>query len=302
MGVRTALAALAAMAAFSGALAYADGPDSALSAAEINAAKGVTQSIPLADGALRLDLTRGYVFIPPPKVPPILKKLDAPAPSATVLGAVAPGGRAAGDARYWVAVLTYDPVGHVPETGADELGAITFIDTVKAARPPTPGLQSFAVAPNYDPIGKALIWCEQYAAKSSRENAIRHEQRLLGRAGDAGVTTIGRPGNLEAVKGGAKAVLAMLAFNDGYRYVDFVEASDRVSDYDLPGLISGKRRAPPPPVPAEAPKVGAFTLSDLLPGRPYGWASYLAGGVVLLGLIWFAIRAITNRGSSTDVT
>jgi hypothetical protein len=196
-------------------------------------------------------------------------------------------------------VLSYDAIGNVPETGADEIGAINFLDTVKAARPADP-LDSFAVAPSYDPVAKDLAWAEQYTAKSSR-NSLRYEQRGLGRAGVVGLTTIARPAALEKVKAEAKNVRAMVTFNDGQRYGDFIAASDRVSDCNLPCLIDGKARpAAVAPTPENAPAAGGFAIADLLPGGKFGWVSYLAGGLAVLALGYGVVRAVSGNKTTTE--
>lgn len=298
MRILTAIAACAALCAMSSA-AFADGPDTQLSRTETKAATGVTQTSSLGDGSMHLDLTKGYVFIPAADVPGVLKTLNARAPAAQTLGAVAPAGKKAGAADYWVAVVSYDPIGNVPETGVDELGAITFIDSVKAARPAEPVLQSFAQAPTYDSPSKTLLWGEQYAG-GANANSLRHETRLLGRSGVAGITMISRAGQLDKVRAEARNVRDMVAFNDGQRYSDFSASTDRVSQYNLPGLIDGKVRAAPA---AETPVESAaqpFVFADVLPGGRYGWASYLAGGLALLMIVGAIGRAVTRRSGGGD--
>jgi uncharacterized membrane-anchored protein len=279
--------------------AFADGPDTPqLSRTETKAVTGVTQTSSIGDGAMHLDLTKGYKFVPPADVPALLKTLNARAPSAQSLGAVVPDGKKAGAADYWAAFVSYDPIGHVPETGVDELGAITFIDSVKVARPAEPALQSFAVAPTYDAPSKTLLWGEQYASKSKSDYALRYETRLLGRSGVAGITMIAQPAQLEKVRAEGRAVRDMIAFNDGQRYSDFSGSTDRVSQYNLPGLIDGKvRAAPAEETPATAP-AQPFAFSDVLPGGRYGWASYLAGGLLALMAVGGIANAITRGGRS----
>jgi uncharacterized membrane-anchored protein len=266
--------------------AFADGPDRQLSRTETKKAVGVTQTSNLGGGgggAVRLDLIKGYVYIPPQDVPPLLRTLDARAPAGQQMGAVAPVGKKVGAADYWVSVITYDAVGNVPETGADELGSLNFIDSVKLARAPEPALQSFAATPSYDYSGKTLTWGEQYDARNRNAASLRYETRVLGRAGVVGITTIARPAQLEKVRTEARTVRSMVTFNAGQRYADFISSSDRVSQYNLPGLIDGKARvtaAPPAPPPAAAAE--PFAIADILPGGKQGWVSYVGGGLALL--------------------
>jgi uncharacterized membrane-anchored protein len=291
MRIVSFIAAGAALCAMSTA-AFADGPDTELSRTEQKAATGVTQTASLGDGSMNLDLREGYVYVPPQDVPALLKTLNARAPAAQSLGAVAPAGKKAGDAEYWAAFISYDPIGRVPETGAEELGAITFLDSVKLARPAEPALQSFAVAPSYEARSRTLIWGEQYASKAKTDNALRYETRLLGRSGVAGITIVSRPEQLEKVKAEGRAVRDMISFNDGQRYSDFSASTDRVSQYNLPGLIDGKVRAAAveqTPAQATAPP---FALADLAPGGRYGWVSYLAGALAILIALLGVFRAI----------
>jgi uncharacterized membrane-anchored protein len=295
-----ALATLASVAAFTGA-AYADGPAQGMSRSEQKAATGVTQTKSIGEGVARVDLTSGYVFIAAPDVPPILKTLKAPSPrGGDVQGAVAPAGKSAGAGNYWISVISYSASGNTPETGSDEIAAINFFDSVKAARPADP-LESFGAAPAYDPVVKNLAWTENYTAKSGR-NSLRNEQRALGRAGVIGLTTIGRPTAADKIAAEARAVRAMVSFNDGQRYSDFIQSTDRVSDCNLPCLIDGKPRAVvAAPPPEQAPSAG-FTAADLLPGGKYGWASYLAGGLAVLGLGYGVTRAMQSNKADDNVT
>lgn len=303
MSVKYARAAAIAFASFATLLsgaAYADGPAQGMSRAERKAETGVTQTKSIGEGAARVDLTSGYVFIPAPDLPPILKTLNAPPPrSGDMQGAIAPAGKRAGASDYWISVLTYNASGNTPETGSDELAAINFFDSVKAARPADP-LESFGAAPVYDPVAKNLAWTENYTAKAGR-NSLRNEQRALGRAGVIGLTTIGRPTASATVATEARAVRAMVSFNDGQRYSDFIPSTDRVSDCNLPCLIDGKPRpAIAAPAPEPAP-MAAFTAADLLPGGKYGWASYLAGGLAVLGLGYGITRAMQSGKADDNI-
>lgn len=298
MRLWTALTALAAIAACAWTPARADGPypyrpmTPQATAAAISA--NVQQTLQLNDG-LRLDLRKGYVFLPAAQVQPVLTKLKADPPRAPILGAVAPAGKQPGASDYWVAVIAYEPIGRVPETGGDEMTSMSYIYTVQAARP---SVQAFAAPPSYDPLNKTLTWAELYAAKSKNDNALRYEQRLLGKDGVCSVTMISRAGLLERVRVQAPAVRNMISFTEGRRYIDWVTGRDRDSDYDLPGLIDGSRRAisaaTTPVEPAPSPGV-SFNWRALLPGGKYGWATYVGGGLAIL-LISSAIFSLFRGG------
>jgi uncharacterized membrane-anchored protein len=245
---------------------------------------------------MNLELRKGYVFLPASEVTPILQKLNVAPPTAPILGAVTAEGAKPGPPGYWISVITEDPIGHVPESGADEIASMTFLDSVKQARPAAPALTAFAVTPSYTPADKALVWAERYGAKPPTPD-LRHEQRLLGRETVAGVTTIGEAKALKKISKCAKDVMAMLSFSPGKTYADFVAGSDRTSEYDLPGLITGKRKAGPmaQTAPSAAPGAAPMTLADFKPGGKLQWVPWLGGGIVVLTIAYFAVSALRRR-------
>jgi uncharacterized membrane-anchored protein len=303
MGLRCAWAGLAALAvlAVTGApaLGDADSPGQSLPRSEVKAQTGVVRSANLGDGSVHLDLTNGYTFIQTKDVQPILNTMKAPAPTMPMLGAVAPAGKRPGQADYWLAVLTYQPIGNVPETGNDEMTSMSFINNVKASRPANPPLEIFAVAPSYDYSGsKTLTWGEKYTPTNAAPNSLRYEQRVLGRSGVAGITLIARPNALDKARQEGKAVRSMLTFNLGQRYADFRPSTDKVAQYNLPGLIDGKPRvaaqtAVAASVTPPADSSGTpMTLADFMPGGKYMGVSFVAAGLLALGVLYGLVKFI----------
>ncbi len=284
--------------------ARADGTEAPMSAADISKAKGVTQEIPLGDGAAKLQLRRGYTFLPAGDVPPILQKLGVQPPQGGIVGAVVADGSKPGARDYWISVMTLDAIGNVPENGADEIGSMAFLESVKQARPADPPLDAFAVTPAYDRPKKTLVWAEQYLTKGAPD--LRYEHRLLGRTSVLGVTTIGHLGQLKPIEKAANDVFSMLSFAPGQTYADF-QAGDRRSDYDLPGLITGKRKAGPlaevagDGAPAGGSTHPAFSLANFAPGGQYALATYALGGLALASIAWMVVGALRRgRGRSGD--
>lgn len=302
MGLRCAWAGLAALAvlAVTGAPAFgdADSPGQSLPRAEVKQQTGVVRSANLGDGSVHLDLTNGYTFIQTKDVQPILNTLKAPAPTMPILGAVAPAGKRPGQADYWLAVITYQPIGNVPETGNDEMTSMSFINNVKASRPANPPLEIFAVAPSYDYSGsKTLTWGEKYTPTNAAPNSLRYEQRVLGRSGVAGITLIARPNALDKARQEGKAVRSMVTFNLGQRYADFRPSTDKVAQYNLPGLIDGKPRVAQTAVAASvtppADSSGTpMTLADFMPGGKYMGVSFVAAGLLALGVLFGLVKFI----------
>ncbi len=69
----------------------------------------------------------------------------------------------------------------------------------------------------------------------------------------------------------------MLSFQEGQRHVDFQPASDAVSTYTVPGLVTGVPRAEPQSLAAPAGETGQTGFGGLS-----GMFPWIAFGVVIL--------------------
>jgi uncharacterized membrane-anchored protein len=315
--MRRGFAWLAGVAAlFIGSLAIADGgpkgamlrtpvsqmappPPAPVQAAPVEAAAapvGKTGAVTLANG-MGLTVPKGYVFFGPDVARAYLARIQKAAPAGELYGIVAPEGAAPDSPKFAGVVLTWNPMGRVPETGIDQLAAANFLEQVKNGRGPLAASpEAFAAQPAYDAQRRALAWGERYAAASPRDPNVRHEGRLLGRRGVTGATGYADASRNTAVKGETASVLAALAYPAGEGYGDFAAGKDPEAEFDVAGLITSVKR------PGAAPPVSAAS-ADAAPPAPAApqnwlqrWFPWLAAALIGLPvLLWLIFGLPRNR-------
>lgn len=286
-------AGLAALAVLIAAPAYADGvgdagPDVAAppvqatpqAATDASAApEGRSGVIPLGDSSLALNVPDGYRFYSAEQAHAYLQRNNAAAPSGAVLGLLA---RADADIRQpgvWATVISYDAIGYVaPETAAGLSDANFEADVRNARTAQSRAFEGFAAAPAFDSEAVALTWAERTAAPASQGPDLRYEQKVLGRRGVACLTSIGSADQMTDIAAAAGDLRAMLSFPEGQRHGDFQPASDQVSAYSVPGLVTGVAAQPQ----ALAEDAAAGAQGQTAFGGLSGWFPWIALGVVVL--------------------
>jgi uncharacterized membrane-anchored protein len=299
MRKKLACAWLAALSLLSAAPAFADGrgdpgPDRAappVRAAPVQPAadasappQGQSGIIPLNDGGMTMNVPDGYRFYSAAEAQAFMQRNNASAPDGAVLGLLA---RAGDDIRAdgtWATVISYDAIGYVqPETAAG-LSDADFETSVRDARTTqNRAFEGFIAQPAFDAAAPNLVWAERSAVPGAGGKDLRYEQKVLGRNGVACLTSIGSADQLDDIMAAAGDLRSMLSFSEGQRHADFQPASDRVSAYSVPGLVTGVPSAQPQAV-ADAASTGAGQTAF---GGLAGWFPWVAFGVVGLAIVGF---------------
>lgn len=292
-------ALIAAAALLCAAPAFADGPGDAgpdVAAPPVRAepvapaaqptVTGQSGSVSLLGGAITLNVAEGYLFYPAPQANAFLARNTAPPPRGEVLGMIAPASANVEQAGAWATVLSWDAIGYVGADSATGLTATTLESDVRAARTTqNRRFEGFAAAPSFDQTTYTVTWAERVASPGAGGGDLRAEQKVLARRGVLGLTSVGSADQLPAIQEAAPDILGMISFGPGYQYADFQAASDPVSNYDVPGLVTGVERPQPVAQTASAPttETTGTGLQGLFP--------WIAGGVaVLAGLGFFLMR------------
>jgi uncharacterized membrane-anchored protein len=274
--------------------AFADGNGSAgpdVAAPPVNAAPtqpsaepvadGRSGIIPLDDSGISLNVPDGYRFYAAPEAQAFLQRSGAAAPNGAVFGLLARAGDDIRQPGTWATVISYDAIGYVqPETAAG-LSATSFEDDVRGARR-TQGrvFEGFAEAPGFNADTPHLVWAERAAGPGSQGKDLRYEQKVLGRYGVAGLTSIGSADQMPEITAAAEALRGMLSFNPGARHADFLPASDQVSSYSVPGLVTGVPSATPQALAESATAPAGQTAFGGLPS----YFPWVALGVIVLAI------------------
>jgi uncharacterized membrane-anchored protein len=264
-------------------------------------AEGRSGQIPLMDGAVTLNVPAGYRFYGPPEAQAFLTRNHAAVPAGRVLGLIAPARTDINSPGAWASVVSYDTLGYVAGDTAGGLTAPTFEADVRAVRASqNRPFEGFAVQPAFDPAGASLSWAERAAPPGAGGSDLRHEQRILGRHGVTGLTTIGSADQQGQIVTAAPDLYAMVSYPEGSRYSDFQSGSDQVSAFTAPSLVTGVAPAQPALIADTASAGGA--AADGGGGGLQGAFPWIAVGLIVLGGAgFFATRGRSRKEAEANL-
>jgi uncharacterized membrane-anchored protein len=308
MRMKLTHAIFAAIAVALAAPALADGPGSAgpdvaappvraapVRAAPVEAApEGRSGTIALMDGAFSLNVPRGYRFYSAEEAYGYMQRTSAAAPSGTVLGLLAPASANVRAPDTWATVVSYDAIGYVRGETASGLADANFEADVRTARASKQRrFEGFAAPAVFTAETPELVWAERVAAPGSQGPDLRYEQKMPARKGVAALTSIGSLDQMPLIEAAATEMKAMLSFSEGNRYADFAPASDQVSAYTVPGLVTGLSAAQL----AEAALTQAAEEKQSGFGGLSAWFPWIALGVVALAGLGYML---TRKRATPD--
>lgn len=259
---------------------------------------GQTGSISLpAETGLALTVPNGYRFYDAGQAQAFAQRNGAAMPPGTILGLLLPAGATPTTQGAWGTIVSYQPIGHVAADGAPRLSDPGFEAEVRAARVgANRPFEGFAAPPTFVEAGPTVTWAERSAIPGAGGRDLRHETRLLGRNGVAGLTTIGSADQMPAVTAASEEMLRMVAFGAGQRHGDFVAATDQASTWDIASLVTGIPPGGEQALVADAASAGAAGEQGSGGGLLGGLFPWIAGGVVVLaGAGYFIARAMGGR-------
>jgi uncharacterized membrane-anchored protein len=301
-------ALLAALALFMATPAYADGPGTAgpdVAAAPVRAGPipaqaataapvGRSGAIALMDGEVLLNVPAGYRFYSAEEAYAYLHRTAAAAPGGTVIGLLARAGANVRAPGTWASVISYDAIGYVQPQTASGLAEPNLEADVRIARASQNRVfEGFAAPPVFGAATPNLVWAERAAAPGSAGSDLRYEQKSLGRQGVACLTSIGSADQMDEITAAAGDLQAMLSFPEGRRHADFQAASDQVSAYSVPGLVTGIAAA-------EVQVAVAAAEGQTGIGGLAGWFPWIALGIIGLAIGGYMLTR-RRKEPDTDV-
>ncbi|WP_435532047.1 DUF2167 domain-containing protein [Roseateles amylovorans] len=245
--------ALASALAF-GALFMAAGAGAQTEAAEKQAfaaakaaAKSGPQDVKLANQAT-LHLPAGKVFIPQPEAGHLLRAMGNPGKHEQLQGLIFPEGDGS-----WFATVRYEASGYIKDDDAKNWDAA---DMLKSYREGTEAaneerkkmgvapmeIVGWAEQPHYAADSHRLIWAMSSRDKGAAANepqGVNYNTYALGREGYMSLNLVTGLNELPKYKGEAQMLLGAMEFDNGKRYVDFNQSTDKVAEYGLAALVLG---------------------------------------------------------------
>lgn len=295
----------AALAMFIAAPAFADGPGDAgpnvaappvraepiTPPADAAALEGRTGLITLDDVAY--NVPAGYKFYPASEALAYLQRNNAATPPGAVLGLIARNGVDVRRPGVWATVLSYDGIGYVQSETASGLADPNFEASVRQARTAqNRPFEGFSDDPVYTGETQHLAWAERSGRPAARTADLRHETKALGRYGVAGLTTIGSADQVVEITMASAPLANALSFPSGRTHADFVAATDQVSAFNVPALVTGvaATSAAAAPAAADGGQTGFGGLA--------GWFPWIAVGAIGLAIAGYML--MRGRREETD--
>ncbi len=264
-------------------------PDAdAAAAAAQQAAKKIADSfhyqkgtVLVKDGLAKLTLPENYRYLNPTESETLLTKLWGNPSGTDSLGMIM---RAEFDPLgedSWAVILRFAEDGYVKDGDAANINYTDMLkkmkeDVLEGNQQRTKEgyepieLIGWAAPPRYDAVNHKLYWAKELKFGNEPEHTLNYNIRMLGRRGVLVLNVVAPIGQLKQVETAAPALLGMVNFQEGHRYTDFKDGTDKVAAYGLAALVAG----------GIAAKAGFFKLL---------WVGILAfKKIILLGLVALA--------------
>ena len=253
------------------------------------------------NGELSLNVPSGWKFYPAEEAYAFLQRTNAPAPSGSVLGLLVKGNANPRQTGTWATVVSYDAIGYVQPETASGLSDPNFEGSVRSARATqSRPFEGFAAQPAFDTSAPDLLWAERTASPGAANGAdLRVEEKILGRYGVASLTSIGSADQQPAIINAATQMKSMLSFPDGRKAADFQAATDHVSAYSVPGLVTGVPAAAAAQALAATPATSGQAQTAFGGFPTYGW---IAAGVAVLAALGFVFMRRKKPEEESETT
>lgn len=222
--------------------------------AEVEAAIAAAQStqmsgparIPLG-GQATIDVPEGFAFIPQREAAALMHAM----------------GNSTGEGFYGLVIsdkmdgfvsVRFDASGYVKDDDAKDWNADELLQNLRDGTEATNeerrsrGIPEFTVAgwvekPHYEAATHRLVWSAELRDKVPNPDrpvpGVNYNTYQLGREGYISMNLVTNRDQVEAQKPVARQLLAALEFNDGKRYADFNQSTDKVAAYGLAALVGG---------------------------------------------------------------
>jgi uncharacterized membrane-anchored protein len=165
-----------------------------------------------------------------------------------VLGMLFPADQTPLDEHGWGAVLTYQDTGYVSDKDARATDYDKLLTQMREGEDQDNEqrkkdgfepihLVGWAQAPNYDAGRHALVWARDLQFGDLQDHTLNYDLRVLGRKGVLSMNIVSTTSQLPAIRTAAGELQAVASFDNGSRYADFKDGTDKRAQYGLAGLV-----------------------------------------------------------------
>jgi uncharacterized membrane-anchored protein len=207
-------------------------------------------TIALRGGLARVALPVGYRYLNPSDCAAVLEKIWGNPKQGETLGMIVPEDFDPLSRGAWAVVITFAEDGYVKDDDASKINYADLIEKmkegtreaskarVKAGYPPIE-LVGWATLPRYDAGAHKLYWAKEIKFANQTQNTLNYNIRILGRRGVLVLNAIAEMSQLKRVEDATPVLLSMVDFQEGHRYADFKQGTDKVATYGIAALVAG---------------------------------------------------------------
>jgi uncharacterized membrane-anchored protein len=206
--------------------------------------------VALRGGLARIDVPEGFRYLSAEQVDLVLVHGWGNPPGTKTLGMLFPAAISPFTAEGWGVVIQYDEDGFVPDDDAESIDYAELLGKMQRAteaeneRRQHEGyepvrLVGWATHPRYDKGTHKLYWAKELAFGEDTVHTLNYGIRVLGRRGVLVLNAVSTMDQLPAIERDMQSVLGFTEFNEGHRYADFNESTDKVATYGLAALVAG---------------------------------------------------------------
>lgn len=254
--------------------------------------------VTLSGGLAKIKLPENFRYLNPADTRTVLSRIwGNPDSGSSTLGMLIPTGMSPMNEDAWAVIITYDEDGYVKDNDAAKLDYDKLLKDMKEGTReaskervkqgyPAIELVGWATPPRYDAAAHKMYWAKELRFADGPETTLNYNIRMLGRRGVLVLNCVAATSQLAEIEQKTPAILSMVDFQEGHRYVDFKPGTDKVATYGLAGLVAGGLLA----------KAGFFKV--LIAGILAAKKLVIVGFVALVGGIKKLFSKITGRGDN----
>ncbi len=205
--------------------------------------------IELPGGFATLNVPEQYAYLGPTDAASVLEHNWGTGPGKKTLGMLMSRRHSPFDYASWAVTIEYVHNGYVSDAKASAINydkllkkmqAQTRLDSESRAQAGfgTVELLGWAEPPHYSSSDKHMYWARELLFNED-ERVLSYEMRTLGRQGMLSMIFNAAPDQLAGIAQARDDILAMVSFNEGFRYADFNPATDTLASYGLDTLVAG---------------------------------------------------------------
>jgi len=218
--------------------------------AELKFQQGVIPIGPAGKDLAKIKLSEDFRYLGPEDAQKVIVDVWGNPPRDKSLGMIVPADFKLADEHSWGVVINYEEDGHVKDNDAAGINYNELLKQMQeGTREANEGrkksgydsieLVGWAAPPHYDQTSHKLYWAKELKFGRGDENTLNYDIRALGRRGVLSLNAVAAMSQLQDIEKDMQAVLGFVEFNEGNRYTDYVDGTDKVAAYGIGALVAG---------------------------------------------------------------